>query len=359
MHEDPSGTWTYDWRQDADVRVRARLRTPGGELQVRIAPLLDVLRLATEPGLELVELSAPDTDALVFEGIAYTTRSRPLSPADVSLPPTARTSLLLARVLDLRGLAAVVVSKHKTLDPKAGSDQVTTIGQALVRALTRTNVAGAQKRVRLARARLAGECPEEDDAPAIIASAVARYFASGTPRDDGPATLEFTVAEDALDGGEERTIAQQAAGGGEHKRRAKLFADVLRALEQDAFGSGVNSARASRAIISGDAPVRGEGSASVFDLWPAGGASEPEDFAEAVADRLDQAAILNELRAHLRPDERALLAARYRNPDLSLAEIAARQNWAPGVVVATWKRIQRQAKKGSTRGLRQPNERNC
>lgn len=146
--------------------------------------------------------------------------------------------LLLVGAHDQPGLAGLVHSP--------------TIGPALSRALQRTQHEGIKGRIRRARRTIG----DDDTVRAVTASAANEYLVGDAESDRGFPVHDFWVTEFDATTREWTPVAaraRQGSGGTPRRRRAGLNAAVLRAFEGEAFGAGIDSARAKDRPVSFDA----------------------------------------------------------------------------------------------------------
>jgi hypothetical protein len=233
-----------------------------------------------------------------------------------------------------RAMAAAVMGNLLTDVPPPGYRSVTTVGKALTTYLARSDVLEARQRLDRALEWLVGtehSLSQEERAQILqpyVAEVVTEYFMTDDAEHDGaPSALSFHEVR-MVNGQPLKTWTGRATPVDLPDTRARALTNrVLRAVEDDAFGTGTISPRAKRRLV----PLDEVNDASHTEL-----AIEPPDPPSAGPE-------LERLRSRLRPDERALLDEALQGKSFEL--IVQDRGWALEDVTATWRRIMRQVLK--------------
>lgn len=307
-----NGTLGYITRTGDDAMTTVKFRLSGAsEVRVRRLPLAWVARVAAE-GAIIEEVSAPEPDCLTWTAAAWAIAESTL-PAGLVLPASLRGPwrwLVIAQ--DDRGLAAAPHSGIRMPDGRL-------LGKALTDTLAKTTIPGSKARMNATRQDLG------DNFSAIVASSAAELLdddAAVTGADGGPATIEWRVMRRAMPGGAWQLVAGAPAqrGAPASRRRGRLFEAILKAAEADAFGTGIDSPRGSREIVSLEQPVGNPGEGATLGQRLAG--------APDVASGLEIADLV--AAAGLTERERDIVELLAQ--ELTQQEIAARLGIAPGTV---------------------------
>jgi Sigma-70, region 4 len=299
------GELGYSTRTGDDATATVKVRLPGEPtLWVKNVPLAWVTRMAAQ-GADIAEVSAPNPDVLTWTAAARAiTEGVPPPGLDVSAHLQGPWQWLVY-AQDDRGLAAAPLSAMQMPDGRL-------LGNALTNTLAKTTIPGAKARLNSIR-RYIGE-----DLSTIVASSAVTLLNDDeavTGADGGPATIEWRVLRRAMTGGAWQLVAGEPTrrGAPASRRRGRLFEAILKAAEADVFGTGINSPRGSREILSLEQPVGnpGEGATlgqrlagapdvasglEIADLVAAAGLTERErDIVELLAQEQTQ----QEIAAHL------------------------------------------------------------
>jgi hypothetical protein len=306
------GELGYGTRTGDEAMATVKVRLPGEPaLWVKHVPLASVARMAAQ-GADIAEVSAPNPDALTWTAAARaTTDGVPPPGLDVSAPLRGPWRWLVW-AQDDRGLAAAPHSAMQMPDGRL-------LGNALTNTLAKTTIPGAKARLNSTR-RYIGE-----DLSTIVASTAATLLNEDeavTGADGGSATIEWWVLRRAMTGGAWQLVARAPAqrGAPTSRRRGRLFEAILKAAEADAFGTGINSPRGSREIVSLEQPVGDPGEGATLGDRLAG--------APDVASGLEIADLV--AAAGLTERERDIVELLAQ--ELTQQEIAARLGIAPGTV---------------------------
>lgn len=307
------GELGYIPREGPEATATVKFRLSGDtEARIRVLPLSWVLLVAAQSA-SIDEVSAPDLESWTWTAAAIVIAEQTL-PAGLILPePLRRRKLWLLAAHDDRGLSSALHSEDRSLS------RFGRLGEVLTAEVSRTTIEGAAGRLARARRLL-----DADSFNSVIAGSVAEYFATPaalTGSDGGPALLAYEIATFDPVIRSWRTFVSfppDTTGPPPRKRRGALSGRALRALELEVSGAGINSSRATRRVVSLDAPVTtDEMSDSPQTLGDTlAGADDP---AGSVERRLD----LGELvaRSGLSPREREVL--QLLADDHREAEIAA------------------------------------
>ena len=309
--EERAGQLGYTTRTGDDATATIKFRLGGDSLpRVRCLPLAWVARVAAE-GAAIEEVSAPNPDFLTWTASAWVTVEAPppASPALPAEPGGYWRWLVVAQ--DDRGLGAAPLSKIGMPDGRR-------LGQALTRALAKSQIKGARARMEAAQKEL------DDDFSAIAASGAGIHLndvAAMSGADGGAPTLGWQVLRRPLTGGEWTLVAGAPSpyGTAPSRRRGHLFEAILREAEADAFGTGIDSPRGTRNITSLDQPI-GEADATLGELL----AGAPDVASGLEIDDLLAA-------ARLTRREREVFDLQFVD-GLTQAAIAERLGIAPGTV---------------------------
>lgn len=245
-----------------------------------------------------------------------------------------REPMLVALAHETPGLGSLLLSRALTPQAPPGRSAAVPIGDALTDALTRSKLVGVRRRIENARATLA----HPDAIRGIAASAVSEYLASPSIADAGFKTHDFWIGE--LERMPERVGVTPAAP----RRRAGLQAAILKALEADAFGVGIDSprgrrrplrVRASEELASPSTVSKNELDAGSAKLWHAatGAAAALTDFLQGIEARLDG-------------DERALWAQWQADPAASDSELRRRLGWKQRRLGQVRRQLKKKAREG-------------
>ena len=272
--------------------------------QIVTCPLAEVLTLAAG-GAQIRCVSRPDADALAWTGMATLNMRQQRTAFVVGFRPVEAERQWILGCEDRRGLAAMIYSKI-AIPPAEGG----TFGRFLMELVAQTSVPGL--RARLARAR---RVLGDDFSAAAAAGAFGALNAAAAQSggDGGQPTLDWVIRSRALDSTDWHEVAGSVVGGfgrETNRRKGRVMAAVQRQAEEDAFGTGIDSPRGIREIVSLEQPI--------------GDADEGATLGERLAGALDVSSgvEIDDLlaSADLTKRERDVLALLLR--DLTQAEIA-------------------------------------
>lgn len=304
-----------------EAMATVKVRLPGEPtLWVKHVPLAWVARMAAQ-GAGIAEISAPNPNVLTWTAAASVVTDGVAPPGMVLAASFRRAWQWLIYAQDDRGLAAGPLSRMQMPDGRL-------LGKALTDTMAKTTIEGSKERMNAARRGLG------DDLSAIVASSAATLLNDDeavTGADGGPATIVWQVLRRAMTGGAWQLVAGEPAqqGAPASRRRGRLFEVILKAAEADVFGTGINSPRGSREIVSLEQPVGNPGDGATLGQGLAG--------APDVASGLEIADLV--AAAGLTARERDVFELMAQ--DLTQREISARLDIAPGTVASLTSRAKK------------------
>ncbi len=290
------------WMGEGSVEARVVLSEGAGPGVVPLASVSD--RVLGGDGVS--DIQRPDPSLLFWEGVAI-------------VPVLDSGCVVVIHARDYRGLGSAILGSSRV----AGGEE---FGAVMARRLLSSSIAGQAGRARKAAERMGEEVSRPgDDLRAVVAGAVTEYLGTRASGDGGPAVSEWSVIAFSSEAGAH--VLAGSAPGGDGSRRGRLNDAVVRALEVDAFGSGVHSPRSAREVVPLD-PERDRG----------------EDFAAAVEDRLWRDDLF--ARADLSERERDAFDLRHVE-GLTERETADRMGCRPGTVKSLTNRARQKLKKAA------------
>ena len=217
--------------------------------QIVTCPLAEVLALAAG-GAQIHSVSRPDADALAWSAMATLNMRQQRTAFVVGLRPIESERQWILGCDDRRGLAAMIYSKI-AIPPAEGG----TFGRFLMGLVAQTSVPGL--RARLARVR---RVLGDDFGAAAAAGAFGALndAAAQSGGDGGEPTLDWVIRSRALNSTDWHEVAGSVVGGfgrETNRRKGRVMAEVQKQAERDAFGTGIDSPRGIREIISFEQPI--------------------------------------------------------------------------------------------------------
>lgn len=244
------GQLEFVTRTNRDVLATIRFRAPGETAVREWRCSLGGALVLVAGGAEIERISSPDTEAISWVAAALLNTAWKLPAIPVRLEPMARDQWWLAVCQDHRGTSALPLSRVP-ISAIGGRP----LGEALPKLFARTSISGLRARIDAER-RVLG-----DDWAVTVAAAAAEVFNSPealTGADRGLAMLEWEVSSRGL-AETDWTVAASSpppdSTAPPTDRRARLDAAVQKQAQEDAFGTGLQSPRSGREIVSLDQPV--------------------------------------------------------------------------------------------------------
>ncbi len=250
VYERSGGEIEFVKKTGGDALASVEFVAPGEERpQIVTCPLAEVLALAAG-GAQIHSVSRPDADALAWSGMARLDTQQQRTAFVVGRRPTASARQWMLGCDDWRGLAAMIYSKI-AIPPAEGG----TFGRFLLGLVAQTSVPGL--RARLARAR---RVLGDDFSAAAAAGSFGALNAAAAQDggDGGQPTLDWVIRSRALDSTDWHEVAGSVVGGfglATNKRKGRVMAEIQKQAEEDAFGTGIDSPRGIREIVSLEQPI--------------------------------------------------------------------------------------------------------